>query len=168
MPILLRAGQNIIEVEAPNLVIYRLRGVLDGDDLRAMRGAQRQWMADKDHILGLVDVSEMEGATADARKESMRPDGGTSHRALAYFGSRFSVRVAVELLLRALRLLRATPYPMRFCEDEASARAWLEEQRPELLRRVRESASGGATLLRTLSDAEEAEARQGAAAIDQR
>ncbi|UQA60360.1 STAS/SEC14 domain-containing protein [Polyangium aurulentum] len=168
MTILLRAGQHVIEVEDRNLVIYRLRGILDGDDLRAMRRAQAKWMADKDHIVGLVDVTEMEGSTSDARKESMRPDGGTQHRALAYFGSRFAVRVAVELLLRALRIVRASPYPMRFCEDEASARAWLEEQRPELLRRVRGASLGGATLLGSLPDAEEAEARERAAAIDQR
>lgn len=137
MPVLLQAGRHVLEVEEPDLVIYRLRGTLTGAELQAMRDAQRTWMAGKDHILGLVDVSEMEGATPDARREALRSDGGTPNRCLAYFGSRFTVRVAVELLLRALRLLRPTQYPMRFCEDEASARRWLEMQRSELTRRAR-------------------------------
>jgi hypothetical protein len=134
MSLLLQAGRHVLEVEEPDLVIYRIHGEITGDELQAMREAQSAWMAGMDHIVVLVDLSETEGMTREARKAAMRPDGGPTRRAIAYFGARFAVRVVVELTLRAMRVLRPRAYPMRFCEDEARARLWLDAQRAELLR----------------------------------
>jgi hypothetical protein len=136
MSVLLQAGRHVLEVEEPDLVIYRVRGVITGDELQAMREAQAGWVAGMDPIVVLIDLSEMEGATREARKAAMHFDGGPTRRAIAYFGSRFAVRVMVELTLRAMRVLRPRAYPMRFCEDEASARLWLDAQRAELLRQT--------------------------------
>lgn len=127
------AGQSVLEAEEPDLVIYRMRGLVDGHHLRALRLAEGQWNVGKPYLLVLVDISGQEGSTMDARRASTEPALGTHKRAIAICGGSHYARVLSELAIRAMRVLTRADPPMRFFPDEASGRAWLVERRADLV-----------------------------------
>jgi hypothetical protein len=132
-----RAGESVLEAEEPDLVIYRLGGVVDGRHMRALRAAEGQWNADKPYLLVLIDISGQQGSTMDARKASTEPAQGTPHRALAVCGGSRYARVLTDLVMRAIRALTGIEMRLRYFEDEASGREWLYTQRPELAAKAR-------------------------------
>jgi len=132
-----KAGDSVLEAEEPDLVIYRLGGVVDGHHLRALRAAEGQWNEGKPHLLVLVDISRQQSSTMDGRKASTEPAQGTHNRAIAICGGSRYAQVLADLATRAMRVLTRTTVPMRFFPDEASGRAWLFAQRPELEAKAR-------------------------------
>jgi len=137
--IVVRTGESVLEVEEPDLVIYRLIGHVDGPDIRALRKAEGEWNVGKPYLLVLVDISQHHVTTMAARKASVEPGTGTRIRALAVSGGTRHLRVIVELALRGIRMIRKPTTEMRFFDDEPSAREWLHAQRPMLA----EKASSG-------------------------
>ncbi|MDI1447383.1 hypothetical protein [Polyangium sp. 6x1] len=128
-----QAGDSVLEAEEPDLVIYRLGGVVDGHHLRALRAAEGQWNAGKPYLLVLVDISRQLSSTMDARKASTEPALGTHNRALAICGGNHYVQVLSDLAVRAMRSLSRTTVQVRFFPDEATGRAWLASQRADLV-----------------------------------
>ncbi|MDI3287584.1 hypothetical protein [Polyangium sp. 15x6] len=130
---LARAGESVLEVEEPDLVIYRLGGSVDGPHLRALRRAEAEWSVGKTHLLALVDISRMVSSTMDARRASTEPGVGTRNRVIAVAGGNRYTQMLVDLTMRAVRLLTHSDTNVRFFGDEATARAWLYAQRAELM-----------------------------------
>lgn len=127
-----RAGECLLEVEEPDLVIYRLGGVVDGAQLRALRAAEGQWNVGKPYLLVLIDISRQKGSTMDARKASTEPAQGTPYRALAVCGGSRYARVLTDLVMRAIRAITRTELRLGYFDDETSGRVWLDAQRAEL------------------------------------
>ncbi|MDI1481743.1 hypothetical protein [Polyangium sp. y55x31] len=129
-----RAGDCVLEVEEPDLVIYRLGGVVDGHHLRALRRAEAEWSVGKTYLLALVDISGLVSSTMDARKASTEPGTGTKNRAIAIAGGSRYTQMLVDLTMRAARLLTRSELNVRFFADEVIARDWLSVQRAELVK----------------------------------
>lgn len=127
-----RAGDSVLEVEEPDLVIYRLIGVVEGPQLRALRVAEGAWNEGKPYLLVLVDISAQKSSTMDARKASTEPALGTHNRAIAICGGNHYVQILSDLAVRAMRSLTRTDVEVRFFSDEATGRAWLASQRAAL------------------------------------
>ncbi|MDI1433964.1 MULTISPECIES: hypothetical protein [Polyangium] len=128
-----QAGDSVLEVEEPDLVIYRLGGVVEGHQLRTLRVAEGQWNEGKRYLLVLVDISRQMSSTMDARKASTEPALGTHNRAIAICGGNHYVQVLSDLAVRAMRSLTRTEVQVRFFPDEEIGRAWLHAQRAELV-----------------------------------
>jgi hypothetical protein len=138
--VLKRAGASTLQVEEPDIVIYRLCGLLQVSDLRALREAEWQWNVGKKHLLVLIDIRQLDNATFEARKEAVAPGRGTTNRAVAVIGGSHTMRVVVELTMRAVKLLTNRRNTLRFFQDEPSAREWLLFERAFFV-------SGGGTSL---------------------
>lgn len=125
-------GACVLEVEEPDVVIYRLRAVVDAPQIRTMRAAEGAWNKGKPYLLALIDLSQQEHATLEARKAALEPTPGTKQRAIAIFGGSSHSRVLADLVFRARAVLLSTAMQTRFFPDEASARVWLYAQRERL------------------------------------
>jgi len=129
------AGTSILEVEEPDLVIYRMGVTVTAQELRELRAAEEQWNRGKRHLLVLVDSSKQREFPFETRKVSMEPSKGTLNRALALYGGNATLRVLSNMLLRALEVMMSGKVISRMFRDEASALQWLYEQRPRLVAR---------------------------------
>jgi hypothetical protein len=134
--VLARAGECSLEVEEPDIVIYRIRGVVEGPHLRALREAEGIWNVGKPYLLVLVDISNQKTSTMDARKASTEKALGTKIRAIAIYGGNHYLKILAELSMRALRLLVREEVTTRLFDSETSARAWLDTQRPLLAQKA--------------------------------
>lgn len=125
-------GNHAMEWHERDLIVYRLRGVLDGPELAAMLEQQAAWQGDLGYLLAVVDVHELSNATADALRAA-RGTNTTSPRGVALVGASFAIRALSDLLFRAKRALSHGAVQYRFLEDEAACFAWLHEVRPEMV-----------------------------------
>jgi hypothetical protein len=129
------SGLSTVEVEEPDLIIYRLRGKLEPLDLHTFREADGTWNEGKRSLLVLIDNREQAPADHRTRKISLQPPIGTRNRAIAVFGGNRHVRILADLSMRALSVLTNRQVHTRLFEDETSAREWLYAQRSFLVSR---------------------------------
>ena len=135
LTVIATAGTSRLEVQEPDLVIYRLCGMLMASELRALRAVEGQWNKGKRHLLVLVDSSKQGALPFETRKASMELSMGTLNRALAIYSGNSSTLVLGNMVLRALKVLLRGKVISRMFRDEASALQWLYEQRPMLVAR---------------------------------
>lgn len=128
-------GTSTLEVEPPDLIIYRIRGMLNASDMIALRKADGEWNEGKRYLLVLIDSREQLPSDFQTRKESMKPPIGTRNRAIATFGGDPTVRKFSDLSMRALSVLTGGFVHTRVFDDEATARQWLFSQRSFLISR---------------------------------
>lgn len=76
-----------------------------------------------------IDVREAGSIDARARKKISELTKEKPYAASVVVGASFTIRVAVELIVNAARLLVKDSAPTRFFDDETSAHAWLAEMR---------------------------------------
>lgn len=133
--IIATAGLSTLEVEEPDLIIYRMRGEFRVPHLMTFREADGKWNAGKRYLLVLVDNRETVNSDFQTRKASMEPPIGTRNRAIAMFGGSSTVRGVTNLTMRALSVLTNKQVHTRFFEDEERARQWLYSQRAFLISR---------------------------------
>jgi len=129
------SGLSTLEVEEPDLIIYRMRGEFRVPDLIAFREADGQWNRGKRYVLVLVDSRESIASDFQTRKASMDPPIGTRNRAMAIFGTSAALRGPTNLMMRALYVLSKGQFHSRLFADEESARQWLYAQREFLISR---------------------------------
>jgi len=125
-----KIGPHTMEFYAPDIVIYRLVGELEADQIVTMAPQQIEWCGpEHDYVLAVLDVRAFTSVTTAAMRaaRSTRPIG--TRRAFAVIGTGFRARVAVDMLTRALRFLSKARLVLRYCQDDADALAWLAEQR---------------------------------------
>jgi hypothetical protein len=84
---------------------------------------------DVKHLLLCIDVREAGSIDARARKKISELTKEKPYLASAIIGASFPIRVAVELIVNAARLLVKDSAETRFFDDDASANAWLAEVR---------------------------------------
>lgn len=135
MRVLAKSGESTLEVEDPDLLIYRTRGAFRVPDLMAFREADGKWNEGKRYLLVLIDSRETTSSDFQTRKASMEPPIGTRNRAIAMFGGSPAVRGVANLTMRALSVLTKQQVHTRFFDDEESARQWLYSQRAFLISR---------------------------------
>lgn len=131
--VVVTSGTSTLEVEEPDLVIYRLVGTIEGAEMQTLREAEGRWNAGKTHLLVMVDIRAMTVATWEARRLSAQEAVGTKNRAIAIFGAHPAIQTIADLTVRGIRLLSKGKMFCRFFSNEQQAREWLYAQRPQLI-----------------------------------
>jgi len=131
--VVVTSGASTLEVEEPDVVIYRLVGTVEGEHLRVLREAEGRWNAGKTHLLVIVDIRAMTEATREARRVCAQDATGPNNRAIAICGGTRTLRTLVDMTVRAARFLSNREMKWRFFSDEDQSRQWLYAQRPHLI-----------------------------------
>lgn len=130
-PDLLRVGSHSATREEPDVLRIRLAGPLSPDEARRLVQADRALWRERGYSLVLLDAREAGSFDAATRQasfdEAKRNPGylGTT----AVFGLSASLRVILNLIANALRLLKDQDDEMRCFAHEAEARAYLKARR---------------------------------------
>lgn len=98
-------------------------------EIRALRNyaAACQEELGKDVVMNaLVDASAATGVGRDARKELNELGRDKPWERVAFVGVRFEIKVLLELIMKALQLLRIETAEVVFLDTRAEGLAWLE------------------------------------------
>ncbi|TKC95246.1 hypothetical protein [Polyangium fumosum] len=129
-----------VHTEEPDLVFFHFRGHVGADVARRLYDTQLRFSEGKPHLFLILDVQTFEEMPVEARRVVIE---GPRDRApavpvlgCAFIGASFYARVLGTMIFRAARILRgANAFPLRFCETEAEARAFIDELRRDHARR---------------------------------
>lgn len=128
----MRIGDHEFGFEPPDLVIMRYRGTLSAPDFARGMEWLRTQCSDWPYMLLLVDVRELTTIPADTRKIVPEATSWMPMRGIAFYGAGFAVRTVSMMLVKVINLVRGTDNPPHYSNEEAEARAWIEERRAEL------------------------------------
>jgi hypothetical protein len=128
-------GTEILQLEAPDLLVVRVLGEPTDDTLRAMCAYVRQLLQGKSHIFILVDLTTLNKHRLSARQRSILAEEIRRHpvRGTAIVTRSFQIRVIATLVSTLTNILSGRRDERRaFFETEVQARAWLDEERRRL------------------------------------
>lgn len=136
-----RVGAHRFRVDPPDTICFALRGDISASDVLAIYAEiHRCWVRNGGKLIfGIADLSRAGTLLPEARKAVIAP----AHRHDTYVpimvGATFALRVGVNLISRAYRMLSGDPDPIPtlFVETETEARAWIAQHRPASLARWR-------------------------------
>jgi hypothetical protein len=119
-------GRQSMFFEEGNVISFQLTGEVTEQEMASCMTAVEEWTQGFTYLLMLIDVTELEIISAGARRlASRKPAPPGQYQAFACVGASFRTRVLLGLVIKAMRLLKATPFDLEFFTDEAAARAWL-------------------------------------------
>ena len=134
-------GDHTMSLEAPDILILRIKGDLEEAHVGPIREELNRVCRELPYVFGLVDMSRMGTITASARKAAAA-QRNPPNLSNAVFGASFTQRVLIQLVIKAVRVLRGVAPTMGMFETEVEARAWIHEQRrarSQALRRAQAS-----------------------------
>lgn len=134
-------GAHRFRVDPPDTICFSLRGGISASDVLAIYAElHRCWVGNGGKLIfGIADLSRVGTLLPEARKAVLAP----AHRHDSYVpiivGATFALRVSVNLVSRAYRMLSGDPDPIPtlFFETQGEARAWIAENRLASLARWR-------------------------------
>jgi hypothetical protein len=120
-------GAHELRYEEPDTMILRWRGAMNADDVVEIGRIAQQLRAEGGvQSCGIViDAREEGGISAAARKVILDIVKGKFWLATVYFGASFKVRVMIDLIANASRLVIKDAPPLAVVGTEEQARAWL-------------------------------------------
>jgi hypothetical protein len=125
-----KIGDHRLAFEPPDLLKSTIRGDIDERQMGEFVSIVLNLASARPYLLALADLHEMGDIPPEARKIAVRMRNRITFRGMAFYNGRFRTRIVIKFILGAVNLLSPTAdNPLRFCEDEAEARAWLEERR---------------------------------------
>lgn len=125
---LMPVGEQITGFEEPDIIYMKLTGTVTEDEVRVINEMQIDFCRGRDKVFFLIDLEELESLSNSSRRAAIEglnqmPVGG-----LAVFQAPLTARVLAKLLVTGMRLF-GKYLPLEFFEDEAAARAWIEQKR---------------------------------------
>lgn len=126
-----QVGSHLAILDEPDVLRIRLVGPLRPDEMRALVRADRALWRDRGYSLVLLDAREAGSFDAAARHaafDEVKQEPGYLGTT-AVFGLSGSLRVLLNLIANALRLLKDQDDEMRCFSHEADARAYLKARR---------------------------------------
>lgn len=130
-------GTHRVEIDRDTLVVT-VRGMLTGKDMLALIEHFVRVKQQHGCLFILYDGRECTGINADARKSASaaaRPESDATLRVA--FGVPYTVRVMLNMLLRAQKVLLKRDIAIRVFEHEKEAREYLEKERERLRRELK-------------------------------
>jgi hypothetical protein len=119
-------GAHELRYEEPDTMILRWRGPMNPEDVLEIGRIARDLRADGVQSCGIViDARQEGGISAAARKVILDIVKGKYWHATVYFGASFKVRVMIDLISNASRLVIKDSPPLAVVGTEEQARAWL-------------------------------------------
>ena len=125
---LMPVGEQITGFEEPDIIYMKLTGTVTEDEVRVINEMQIDFCRGRDKVFFLIDLEELESLSNSSRRAAIEglnqmPVGG-----LAVFQAPLTARVLAKLLVTGMRLF-GKYLPLEFFDDEAAARAWIEQKR---------------------------------------
>jgi hypothetical protein len=118
-----------------DLLNLRLEGEYTLEATKYVQACTESLIAEYGYYLQLMDVRKAGSMTPDARRWLFANYDATKLAgACAIVGANFAVRTLAQMVIRALNKMNKTPLPIKFVEDEAEGRAWLDQERVRLKR----------------------------------
>jgi hypothetical protein len=127
-----------VHFEPPDTTVIVVAGSITPEiihQISVVVGAQARG---KPYVLRLLDMSRVEGISAELRSASEQTGVIDAGRGMALFCGSIPLRIIAGSILRLKRLLtgRLTLDPIRTFDTEAEARAWLARRRREVRREL--------------------------------
>lgn len=123
-------GQHRVTVDG-ELVALRFVGAAGFAEVVGFHELLAQVLAERGRCYVLVNMVELTGIEARARRFVAEWNRRQQITAGAVYGAGFTARVFVKLLLNTVRLLNANSPEVHIARDEAEARRWLAARRAE-------------------------------------
>ncbi len=121
-----RFGASTLRCVKPNLCIVTYVGVLDVDVIEKMNAALLDVARRMEEVYLIVDLSRVRTVTQLGRRQGAGGMLALNPLATAVIGASFHMRVVVEMITKAAKLLnRGLEGPVAFFADEKGARAWI-------------------------------------------
>ena len=108
------------------VVHVEYHGSVSAEDLAELRKKFAAWIVPSRPTFYVVDARGITGITADARQE-MYASYLTNEMCAAVFGAPFALRVVVNLIARAIRMV-SPKIVVRYFAEEFEALQWLDAQ----------------------------------------
>ncbi|UQA57695.1 STAS/SEC14 domain-containing protein [Polyangium aurulentum] len=124
-----RVGQHVVRFVEDERVEIEFHGDLDWEDGAALFRETDQVLLSEGRIYVLCDVTDLGRLTRRAMHNVRDRPRTDAHRFLAYVGARFGMRVMIDLVDRASKLLGQEQVTYRFFDAHEEARAWLVQMR---------------------------------------
>ena len=121
-------GNHKVRVEG-DIVFSRWQGVGSLAEIQAYHAIVERVIAERGQVYCLIDMSNTGRPTPEARQWMTEWSRRFHVNAVAGFGASFAVRVAVTLMMRAVRFFKGSEFLTEFFETEAEARAFLAAER---------------------------------------
>lgn len=126
--------------EDPDLLLLRYKGQVTVAHVEQAVAESLRRIGLREYHVALIDVGQLVGLTAEARKVATSSREKANIRGVAVIGASFHLKVLGNLMDRAARLVyRAKDNPFEFFGSEAEARVWLEERRRVLAKEYRKT-----------------------------
>jgi hypothetical protein len=118
------------ETISPSLMRVTWTGHASAESMRAMREYSVRHRELSGTSRCIVDATEATGFERGARKELHELGREKPWERVAFVGVSFEIKVLLELLTKALQLMRIETSPVIFVDTEAEAMAWLTDEQP--------------------------------------
>jgi hypothetical protein len=126
-------------IVAGDCLELRWTGTLVESDIRALFTTAYEIMARQGRFFLLLDATRGTDVKPAARKHILSYSKEPPFTGTAIYGAPFQTRVMVNMIVNAVNMFRTEKFAVLVCDEEARARAWIDERRGEWL------ASRGAT-----------------------
>jgi hypothetical protein len=123
-------GPHAVWTEEPDLFCMRLSGTLEGPDLTVLLDKYALWLKLQGAGYVLADLKGLTAVAPSARDAHKEQWSRIQDCPCACFGVSFGLRVVIDMMMRARRLLNpASSTPMSFFATEREARAFVVSRR---------------------------------------
>lgn len=124
----MKLGGHVVEMEEPDLVVIRLRGLLEVPAAESL--GQSLHRASRNGEVFLLTLAEDDNfdMSGEARRRFIDATRGLSLITDALVGANFRLKVMGRLVSGAARLLSNMRLEIESFDDEPSARAWLRQR----------------------------------------
>lgn len=127
-PNLVPVGEQITGFEEPDLIYMKLVGTVTEDEVRVINEMQIDFCRGRDCVFFLIDLSELDSLSNAVRRAAIEGLNQMPAAGLAVFEAPLTARVLAKLIITGMKLFGKT-IPLQFFDDEAGARAWIEQQK---------------------------------------
>lgn len=134
-------GQQLIIAELDNVLYFRIRGMLHGDEAQWMQSAAIEYGERFGPFDIVADVRGFEGFDSAARRVWVHSKTAYSIQTMYAIGATFAGRTVLWGIHRAGRLLKPThfAFEIEWCDSEQNARAMHANRRAERTATMRET-----------------------------
>jgi hypothetical protein len=125
----IRIGRHVLRFEQDDLLLMEFHGDILKGEMGAMYRLHDERLVEEGRLFVLADVRDAAGMASTAKHEARdRPKPLPPH-VVAVVGAPYTLRVMIDLLARATRLLTGGATTLRFFGTMDEARAYLHECR---------------------------------------
>ncbi|TKD03081.1 hypothetical protein [Polyangium fumosum] len=126
----LTIGPHVVTFVPPDLLVLEFGVPLEVDTFSRVLDYMYGMGAERGPCKVLMDISRIRSVPRDIREAVRARKDASKNTAVAFVGAPFSVRVALEMIIAAIRILKPERprYPSAFFAHKEEALAWLQSQ----------------------------------------